>query len=146
MAFDPNAEETEIKSQQELEEEMAMGKDEEMKKESDFLVVVNPEWNALSDETSVEKEVCLSVPGFAADVKRFDRISLKGKDVNGESISMILQGWPARVVQHECDHLDGKNFTMTMEPGSLVSEEYAHQEELRKKEEGDEGEGIIEVK
>jgi peptide deformylase len=136
MAFDPNAEETKIKTAKELEEEMISGNEEEIKKESDFKVVVNPEWTALSDETTVEKEVCLSVPGFAADVRRFDRISLRGKDVNGESISMILQGWPARVVQHECDHLDGKNFTMTMEPGSLVSEEYAHEEELRKKEMG----------
>lgn len=99
--------------------------EEEAEKDpSDYMCILNPSWAAVTDEVVGGVEVCLSVPGLCATVKRFNQIKLSGASPKGEPISMMMRGWPARVVQHECDHLDGVNFIERMEPKSLSTYEY----------------------
>ena len=70
-------------------------------------VLINPIIKPLNDETVVDFEGCLSVPGFRGQVKRFKRISYTGFNQFGEFIERIAEGWHARLVQHEFDHLNG---------------------------------------
>ncbi len=74
--------------------------------ESGPVEAINPEI-ALQEGSSSMKEGCLSVPGCEADVKRAQKIVLKGMDRNFKPIKYTLEGLPARIVQHEIDHLDG---------------------------------------
>lgn len=74
-------------------------------------VVINPRVEFLGETITSEKEGCLSVPmGFRADVPRCNRIRLQALDLEGHPVDEILEGFPAIVVQHESDHLDGKLF------------------------------------
>lgn len=72
-----------------------------------FTVLVNPEIEALDDERDSGWEGCLSVPGMRGLVPRYTRIRYRGCDEFGRPIDRIVNGFHARVVQHECDHLDG---------------------------------------
>jgi len=56
-------------------------------------------------------EGCLSIPGLYGDVKRFDRIVVKGQDAQGRSFKVQAEGLLSRCFQHEIDHLDGRLFT-----------------------------------
>jgi peptide deformylase len=75
-------------------------------------VLCNPVITPLGDEEEEGWEGCLSVPGLRAAVPRFARIRYTGFDQYGESIDRTVDGFHARVVQHECDHLDGKLYPM----------------------------------
>lgn len=70
-------------------------------------VLVNPVIEPLSDEVEEGWEGCLSVPGLRGRVPRLARIRYRGVDASGTPIDRIAEGFHARVVQHECDHLDG---------------------------------------
>jgi peptide deformylase len=70
-------------------------------------VLVNPEIEALGEETESDWEGCLSVPGMRGWVPRSRRIRYRGFDPQGQPIEREVDGFHARVVQHECDHLDG---------------------------------------
>ena len=59
-------------------------------------------------------EACLSVPGMRGVVPRYERIRYSGVDPNGLPIRREAQGFHARVIQHECDHLDGVLYPMRM--------------------------------
>ena len=72
-----------------------------------FTVLVNPEIEPLGDEREIGWEGCLSVPGMRGLVPRHTRIRYRGFDVFGNPIEREASGFHARVVQHECDHLDG---------------------------------------
>jgi peptide deformylase len=72
-----------------------------------FTVLVNPEITALDDERESGWEGCLSVPGMRGLVPRHVRIRYRGRDQFGRPIDRTVDGFHARVVQHECDHLDG---------------------------------------
>jgi peptide deformylase len=72
-----------------------------------FTVLVNPEITPLGDEREAGWEGCLSVPGMRGLVPRPARIRYRGRDQFGGSIDRTVDGFHARVVQHECDHLDG---------------------------------------
>jgi peptide deformylase len=72
-----------------------------------FTVLVNPEIETLDDERDSGWEGCLSVPGMRGLVPRHMRIRYRGRDVFGRPIDRTVHGFHARVVQHECDHLDG---------------------------------------
>jgi peptide deformylase len=72
-----------------------------------FTVLVNPEIEPLGLEKEDGWEGCLSVPGLRAVVPRFQRIRYRGYDERGRPIDRTVDGFHARVVQHECDHLDG---------------------------------------
>jgi peptide deformylase len=72
-----------------------------------YTVLVNPRITALSDEQEEGWEGCLSVPGMRGLVPRFRRVRYRGFDLHGEPIDRTVEGFHARVVQHEVDHLDG---------------------------------------
>jgi peptide deformylase len=72
-----------------------------------FTVLVNPVITALDDEMEEDWEGCLSVPGLRGRVSRHARIRYQGADPTGVPIDRTVSGFHARVVQHECDHLDG---------------------------------------
>ena len=73
----------------------------------DVKVIVNPEIEWSSDETEVGLEGCLSIPDVALEIERPSAIRMKAQDENGEEILIEEEGWTARVLQHEADHLDG---------------------------------------
>lgn len=70
-------------------------------------VLVNPVIAVLSKERESDWEGCLSVPGMRGLVTRYSHIRYTGSDAAGNSIDVEARGFHARVVQHECDHLDG---------------------------------------
>ncbi len=74
------------------------------------LVLINPEYEVLTDETDELQEGCLSVPGFYEQVVRPMRIRLSALDRNGEAYQLIAEGLLAVCIQHELDHLNGKLF------------------------------------
>ena len=74
-------------------------------------ILINPQISALSNEVEDGWEGCLSVPGMRGVVSRFKHIRYKGFDAAGEVIDVEASGFHARVVQHECDHLDGIIYT-----------------------------------
>ncbi len=71
------------------------------------VAVVNPAIAERSEETSVDDEGCLSLQGVLVPVERSVRVTLEGLDLDGKPLRLELDGLPARVVQHEVDHLDG---------------------------------------
>ncbi|MEE8333638.1 MAG: peptide deformylase [Alphaproteobacteria bacterium] len=73
-------------------------------------VLLNPEITPLDDATEDGWEGCLSVPGMRGRVTRHTRIRYRGRDPAGTAIEREADGFHARVVQHECDHLDGVLF------------------------------------
>jgi peptide deformylase len=75
-------------------------------------VLVNPVITPLGDEEEDGWEGCLSVPGLRGVVPRFKRIRYQGFDALGQAIDREAEGFHARVVQHECDHLWGKLYPM----------------------------------
>jgi peptide deformylase len=75
-------------------------------------VLINPVITPLDDEQEEGWEGCLSVPGLRGVVPRFKRIRYAGIDLSGQMIDRTVDGFHARVVQHECDHLIGKLYPM----------------------------------
>jgi peptide deformylase len=77
-------------------------------------VLVNPVIEPLDARMEDGWEGCLSVPGLRGVVPRHARIRYRGFDQHGERIDRVAEGFHARVVQHECDHLDGILYPMRM--------------------------------
>ena len=77
-------------------------------------VLVNPVITPLGEATDNDWEGCLSVPGMRGMVPRFTHIRYTGFDPYGDPIDRTVEGFHARVVQHECDHLWGKLYPMRM--------------------------------
>jgi peptide deformylase len=75
-------------------------------------VLVNPSLQPLSDELEEAWEGCLSVPGLRGMVPRWRNLRYTGSDACGNAIERTVSGFHARVVQHECDHLDGVLYPM----------------------------------
>ncbi len=71
-------------------------------------VLINPVITPLGEEEEVDWEGCLSVPGLRGQVPRWRRIRYTGVDEMGRPIDRTVEGFHARVVQHECDHLIGR--------------------------------------
>jgi peptide deformylase len=72
-----------------------------------YTVLVNPQLTVLGDEQDEGWEGCLSVPGMRGLVPRFRRLRYQGFDAHGTPVDRSVEGFHARVVQHEVDHLDG---------------------------------------
>lgn len=70
-------------------------------------VLINPVITPLDMEMDEDWEGCLSVPGMRGLVPRYCRLRYRGFDENGTPVDRTVDGFHARVVQHECDHLDG---------------------------------------
>lgn len=77
-------------------------------------ILSNPVITPLTGEEELGWEGCLSVPGLRGEVPRIRRIRYQGSDERGNLIDRTVEGFHARVVQHECDHLVGKLFPMRM--------------------------------
>ena len=90
-------------------------------------VLINPEIEPLAEEKALGWEACLSVPGLTGAVPRWTRIRYRGFGIKGERIEREASAFHARVVQHECDHLDGILYPLRMTDMSML----AFAEELR---------------
>jgi peptide deformylase len=77
-----------------------------------YTELINPVLTPLSDELEDGWEGCLSVPGLRGVVPRFRRLRYRGLDASGAPVERDVEGFHARVVQHECDHLDGILYPM----------------------------------
>ena len=100
-----------------------------------YTVLVNPVLTPLTKEMEEDWEGCLSVPGMRGMVPRFTRLRYQGVDQHGKRIDRSVEGFHARVVQHECDHLQGIlypmritdmrlfGFTEVLFPGQAVMDE-----------------------
>jgi peptide deformylase len=84
--------------------------DEELERSKNFypLYVANPEILESSKEMVEAEEGCLSLPGQRIMISRHENIRIKYLDYNNKSQDVKVEGWLARVIQHEMDHLDGK--------------------------------------
>ena len=79
------------------------------------LILVNPKITSFSRKKEIDDEGCLSVPQKFGPVKRSYKIKIKGLNSEGKKIKLVAEGLLARVVQHECDHLDGILFIDKLE-------------------------------
>lgn len=75
-------------------------------------VLINPVITPIGEEEQLDWEGCLSVPGLRAMVPRWSKVRYTGFDIYGDPIDRTVDGFHARVVQHECDHLWGKFYPM----------------------------------
>uniref|UniRef100_M4BPY8 Peptide deformylase n=1 Tax=Hyaloperonospora arabidopsidis (strain Emoy2) TaxID=559515 RepID=M4BPY8_HYAAE len=100
-----------------------MPENEEDLKKLEYQKVLNPDILAASDAVMRDFEGCLSVPGYQGIVKRAEQILVQYEDGEGRQIKETLTGFPARVFQHELDHLNGVMYLDRMEPGSLIHNE-----------------------
>jgi peptide deformylase len=83
-------------------------------------VLINPVIESIGNEMALGWEGCLSVPGLRGVVPRYLRVRYRGLGLNGEPIEREAAGFHARVVQHECDHLDGILYPQRMTDHRLL--------------------------
>lgn len=88
-------------------------------------VFVNPVLRPVGDEKKTFFEGCLSVKGYAALVERSAEVEVSGLDQHGAPQSLKVRGWPARILQHEVDHLDGTLYIDRMMSRSFSTAEHA---------------------
>ena len=110
------------------------GDDERSPAEVPFMVLVNPVVTPLGDETLRSYEGCLSIPDLRGAVPRFKRLKLEARDRHGKLYTLEAEGFLARVIQHECDHLDGRVYLDRMEGMRTLSfikefEDHVHRHE-----------------
>ncbi len=87
------------------------GAEEKPEKPKKLYVMINPEITKTSEEKVLGVEGCLSIPGIQGEVERFEAIQVKGLNRFGKPLKLKLNGWMARIFQHEIDHLNGVLFT-----------------------------------
>lgn len=79
----------------------------ESRNDKKFSTYINPKIIKKSQQTVTDLEGCLSVPGIYGRVKRALKIKVRAQDLDGNEIRLNLEGFPARVLQHEIDHMNG---------------------------------------
>ncbi|HEY4942895.1 MAG TPA: peptide deformylase [Rhizomicrobium sp.] len=84
-----------------------LSEDERFDHTAPLTVLINPEIEIVGDDREGGWEGCLSVPGLRGFVERAFHIRYRGFDLEGRAVARSAKGFHARVVQHECDHLDG---------------------------------------
>jgi peptide deformylase len=89
-------------------------------KDQTFLTFINPEIIQKSRDFVVDVEGCLSVPGYYAKIPRANKIKVKALTLEGEEVRLTLEGFPARVFQHEIDHMHGKLFIDIVKDASTL--------------------------
>ena len=101
--------------------------DDDPGSDSEAVVVVYPEIVPLSEEKAEGWEGCLSIPDIRGMVPRYTDILVRALDRTGRKVELTLKGFPARVAQHETDHLDGVLFfdRMTSMQSLTFLEEYS---------------------
>jgi peptide deformylase len=86
-----------------------------------FQVIVNPTLSIVDPTPKLFFEGCLSVAGFTALVPRAAKVRVEGLDENGAHLAIEAEGWHARILQHEIDHLHGKLYLDSMLPRSFMT-------------------------
>ena len=86
-----------------------------------YMVLINPTVDAVGDETDECFEGCLSISGYSAAVRRHRAVRLHALDATGASVSTTLHGWPARIAQHELDHLADVLYVDRMDPRTFTT-------------------------
>ena len=96
-----------------------------------LFVVANPEIKAISVESELGIEGCLSIPGLHGEVERSLVLRLSGRNRHGQPIRIKASGWLARIFQHEIDHLDGVLFIDHISPlkREMFKRRYRRQQE-----------------
>ncbi|WAL69345.1 peptide deformylase [Amycolatopsis cynarae] len=89
-----------------------------------FRVLVNPRYEAMGARLAAFYEGCLSVPGWQAVTARHHTVRLTGQDETGRELDEEVRGWPARIVQHETDHLGGTLYLDRAEIRSLAADRH----------------------
>ncbi|XP_007540348.1 peptide deformylase, mitochondrial [Poecilia latipinna] len=84
-------------------------------------IFLNPELRVLDGSTVLSQEACESVSGFSAAVPRFRSVEVSGLNENGQEVTWQASGWPARILQHEMDHLDGVLFLDRMDSRTFIN-------------------------
>jgi peptide deformylase len=110
--------------------------------EGDAVIFVNPEITVVGDQTVEGWEGCLSIPEIRGRVPRAQHINVSALDRNGKRFELDLKDFPARVVQHEADHLDGVLFFDRMNGLATLTylEEYSRYHSRREKDDEEEDE------
>lgn len=87
-------------------------------------VIINPRLTLITDKEpgAIFREGCLSVPGYSAEVERAKQVVVDGLDAQGAPLHWEARGWPARILQHECDHLGGTLYIDKMRSRTFASE------------------------
>ncbi len=88
--------------------------------DGDPMFLVNPTITPITEELRAGYEGCLSVPNLRGKVERWLHIRVDALDRQGKPLAFEAHGWPARIVQHECDHLDGVLYVDRADPRSLA--------------------------
>ncbi len=83
--------------------------------ETQLTIMVNPKIESVGDEMELGWESCLSLPGLAGEVPRYRHIRVSHLDLDGTAKEFEARDFHARVIQHECDHLDGILYVQRME-------------------------------
>ncbi len=81
----------------------------------DLNILINPKIEPIGKEIEYDWEGCLSVPGLRGLVPRYKKIRYTGLNGHGEIVDKVVEGLHARVVQHECDHLEGIIYVQRMD-------------------------------
>ncbi|KAG7231073.1 hypothetical protein INR49_025103 [Caranx melampygus] len=84
-------------------------------------IFVNPQLRVLDGRTVRFQEACESISGFSATVPRYLSVEVSGLDEKGEAVLWQASGWPARIVQHEMDHLDGVLYIDRMDSKTFIN-------------------------
>lgn len=79
------------------------------------VALINPVLDQRSG-TEADEEGCLSIPGLYEDVRRAQRVRVRGMDEQGQPVEFVAEGYVARAIQHEVDHLDGVLFVDRLSP------------------------------
>ena len=87
----------------------------------EYRVLLNPAYEQVGDDRVAFYEGCLSVPAYQAVVARWRAVRLTGQDEHGRALDEVVTGWPARIVQHETDHLGGTLYLDRAELRSLAA-------------------------
>ena len=95
--------------------------EDEEDEEVPLTVLINPLVEPLTEEMALGWEACLSLPDLAGKVPRYKAVRYRGLTLDGEELVREATGFHARVVQHECDHLDGVLYPQRMTDLSTLS-------------------------
>jgi peptide deformylase len=87
-----------------------------------IMALINPTLEPLGDERDEFFEGCLSVDGFSALVVRHRAVRVRGLDARGQPVDLELEGWPARILQHELDHLAGVLYIDRMDSRTFTTD------------------------
>ena len=93
---------------------------EDERDQVELTTMINPEIKPLNDKINRDWEACLSIPNLMGAVERYSHIKYSWFDINGKYFEREASGYHARVVQHECDHLDGKLYPFRIADLSML--------------------------